>query len=99
MLHTSNMAVYLKVIDIEIPSRFVSKIIQEKYTSLTMNLNVFENLPTAGSPSGFSKATNVCPGVSYGRDLRGLDATSENSSASEASTITVTWQQANNTSQ
>lgn len=64
-----------------------------------MNLNVFENFPTAGTPSGFSKATNVCPGVSYGRDLRGLDATSENSSASEASTITVTWQQANNTSQ
>lgn len=72
------------------PSRSVHKIIQENYTSLTMNLNVFENFPTAGTPSGLSKATNVCPGVSYGRDLRGLDATSENSSASEASTITLT---------
>lgn len=55
-----------------------------------MNLNVFENFPTAGTPSGLSKATNVCPGVSYGRDLRGLEATSEKSSASDASTITLT---------
>ena len=59
-------------------------------TSLTMNFNMFENFPTAGTPSGFSNATNVCPGESYGRDLKGLDATSENSSASEASTITTT---------
>ena len=51
---------------------------------------VGDDLPTARTPSGFSNATKVCPGVSYGRDLRGLDNTSENSSASEASTITVT---------
>lgn len=55
-----------------------------------MNLNIFENFPTALTPSGFSNATKACPGISIGRDLRGLDATSENSSASEASTITVT---------
>lgn len=79
-----------QVIGITTPTGSVHKIIQEKYTSFTMNLNVFENFPTAGTPSCLSKATNVCPGVSYGRDLRGLDATSENSSASEASTITLT---------
>lgn len=63
---------------------------KEIETSLTMNLSMFENFPTAGTASGFSNATKVCPGVSYGRDLSGLDATSENSSASEASTMTVT---------
>lgn len=63
---------------------------EDLYTSLTMNLSVFENFPTAGTASSFSNATKVCPGVSYGRDLRGLDATSENASASEASTMTET---------
>jgi hypothetical protein len=58
-----------------------------------MNFNIFENFPTAGTPSGFSNTTKVCPGVSYGRDLRGLVNASENSSASEESTMTVTWQE------
>ena len=62
---------------------------QSTYTSLTMNFNIFENLPTAGTPSGFSNAMKVCPGVSYGRDLIGLDKTSANSSAFEESTMTV----------
>ena len=54
-----------------------------------MNFNIFENLSTAGTPSGFSNATKVCPGISYGRDLIGLDKTSANSSAFEESTMTV----------
>ena len=54
-----------------------------------MNFNIFENLPIVETPSGFSNATKVCPGVSYGRDLIGLDKTSVNSSASEESTMTV----------
>ena len=33
-------------------------------TSLTINLNMFENFPTAEAPSGFSNATKVCPGES-----------------------------------
>jgi hypothetical protein len=36
----------------------------QTHTSLTMNLSIFENLLVAGSPSGFSKATKVCPGES-----------------------------------
>ena len=55
-----------------------------------MNLRIFENLPVAMTPSGFSKATKVCPGESYGNDSKGFEATSKNSSASEASTKTVT---------
>jgi len=55
-----------------------------------MNFNMFENFPTAGTPAGFSKATKVCPGESYGKVFKGFDATSENSSASEASTKMVT---------
>jgi hypothetical protein len=51
-----------------------------------MNLSIFENLPVAGTPSGFSKATKVCPEESQGKDLKGFDTTSKNSSASEAST-------------
>ena len=62
---------------------------QSTYTSLTMNFNIFENLPITGTPSGFSNAMKVCPGVSYGRDPIGLDKTSANSSASEESTMTV----------
>lgn len=65
-----------------------------RITSLTINLNMFENFPTAGTPSGFSNATKVCLGESYGRELRGLDITSEKSSASAASTATMTWQKA-----
>lgn len=59
-------------------------------TSFTINLKTFKNFPTAVTPPGFSKATNVCPGEPYGRDFIGVTATSENSSASEASTITET---------
>lgn len=33
-------------------------------TSLTVNLNMFENFPTAGTPSSFSNAMKICPGVS-----------------------------------
>jgi hypothetical protein len=44
----------------------------------------------AMTPSGFSKATKVCPGESYGNDSKGFEATSKNSSASEASTKTIT---------
>jgi hypothetical protein len=32
------------------------------FTSLTVNLNTFENFPIAGTCSGFSKATKNCPG-------------------------------------
>lgn len=32
------------------------------HTSLTMNFNIFENFPTAATPSGFSNATKVWPG-------------------------------------
>lgn len=55
-----------------------------------MNFKIFENFPTAGTPAGFSNATKVCPGESYGRALSGLVATSENSSTSEASINMVT---------
>ena len=68
------------------PSIFMS---QSTYTSLTMNFNIFENLPIVGTSYGFSNATKACPGVSYGRDLIGLYKTSANSSASEESTMTV----------
>ena len=59
------------------------------YTSITMNFNIFENFSIVGTPSGFSNAMKVCPGVSYGRDLIGLDKTSANSFASKESTMTV----------
>ena len=55
-----------------------------------MNFRIFENLPVAMTPSGFSKATKVRPGESYGNDSKGFEATSKNSSASEASTKTTT---------
>jgi hypothetical protein len=61
------------------------------FTSLTVNFNKFKNFPTAGTPSGFSKATKTCPGELYGKLARGFEQISENSSASEASTQTVTW--------
>lgn len=60
-----------------------------------MNFNKFENFPTAGTPTGFSKATKVFPGTSYAKVLNGFDTASENSSASEASTKTVTWNSGN----
>ena len=69
------------------PSIFMSN--GSTYTSDTINFNIFENLSTAGTPSGFLNATKVCLGVSYGRDLIGLDKTSANSSASKESTMTV----------
>ena len=69
------------------PSIFMSN--GSTCTSLTMNFNIFENLPIAETPSSFSNATKVCPGVSYGRDLIGLDKTLVNSFASEESTMTV----------
>ena len=69
------------------PSIFMSN--GSTYTSVTMNFNIFENLPVVGTPSGFSNAMMVCPGVSYGRDLIGLDKTSANSFTFEESTMTV----------
>ena len=69
------------------PSIFMSN--GSTYTFVTMNFNIFENLSTIRTLFGFSNATKVCPGVSYGRDLIGLDKTSANSSASEESMMTV----------
>ena len=69
------------------PSIFMSN--GSTYTFVTMNFNIFENLSTVGTLSGFLNATKVCPSVSYGRDLIGLDKTLANSFASKESMMTV----------